>query len=316
VAKDSRAVPVDLRRGLDRDPGGGSNTGTGGGLAEAHIAHGYISLDKFIQLCKSSAACVTSPAEASYLDELAGGTRDERKNVTPRFKAEKDDPGFFVVGGVEQAFRTDRTVGSEVWFNLDKIYVTESAGVIKSLPMKDLFELVVRALAVHVPGGLSANLKAGLLSRLAGAPGQNLVEARSNVVHFAPKFGAVGYVERGAEGQLFNVAVSDFTSAFDQTATVLAELQNIFTSAGRRTAVIKKSRVLQASWKIPDYHFETISTTLVLRSLIETDAQDGTHMVYRCQMSYEATFDGAGEDNDRIYLLNPEESHWTVLCDQ
>jgi hypothetical protein len=29
VAKEIRSVPVDLRRGLDRDPGGGSNVGTG-----------------------------------------------------------------------------------------------------------------------------------------------------------------------------------------------------------------------------------------------------------------------------------------------
>lgn len=317
VAKDSRAVPVDFQRELDRDPGGGSNTGTGGGLAEAHIAYSYISLDKFIQLCKSNAACVTSPQQASYLDELAAGTRDERKNVTPRFKAEKDDPGFFVVDGVEQAIRTDRAVGSEVWFNLDKIYVTESAGVVKALPMKELLVMVTSALAIHVPGSLPADVRATLFKRLAEASGQNLMEAHSNWVANAEKFGAVGYVERTADGRLFSVAVSDFTSAFDQTGTVLEVLQNIFSSAGHGPVVIKKSRILQASWSVPAFHFQTIDASFSLKSLIETDAQDGNHGIYRCQMSFDAVFNEQPSENAlHLYFLDTEASQWTVSCDQ
>ncbi len=318
VAKDNHSVPVDLQRDPDHESsGGGSNTGTGGGLAEAHIAYSYISLDKFIQLCKSSAACVTSPAEASYLDELAAGTRDERKNVTPRFKAEKDDPEFFVVGGVEQALRTDAAVGSEIWFNLDKIYVTDASNVVKALPMKELLVMVTTALSIHVPGSLPADAKLALFKRLADVSGQNLMEAHSNWVSHADKFGAIGYVERTVEGRLFSVAVSDYTSAFDQTSAVLEGLQNIFNSAGHGPVVIKKSRVLQASWSVPAFHFQTIDATFSLKSLIETDAQDGSHLIYRCQMSFGAIFNQQpGESVSREYLLDLEASHWTFSCDQ
>ena len=317
VAKDDHAKPVDFQRDADRDSGGGANVGTGGGLAEAHIAYSYLSLDKFIQLCKSNAACVTSTEEASYLDELAAGTRDERKSIMPKFKAEKDDPGFFMADGVEQAFRTERTVGSEVWFNLDKIYVTEAAGVVKALPMKELLVMTASALAVHVPGALPADVRAALFKRLADESNQNLMETHSNWVANAEKFGAVGYVERTADGRLFSVAVSDFTSAFDQTGTVLEGLQNIFNSAGHGPVVIKKSRILQASWSVPVFHFQTIDASFSLKSLIETDAQDGSHGIYRCQMSFKGVFNEQPSENFlHLYFLDTEASHWTVSCDQ
>ena len=318
VAKDDHAKPVDFQREpdreLDRDPGGGSNTGTGGGLAEAHIAYSYLTLDKFAQHCKASATCVTSAEEAAYLDELAAQTRDERKSVKPKFKAEKDDPGFFIVNGVEQAFRADTVLGSEIWFNLDKIYVTEAAGVVRSLPMRDLFELAANVFAVHVPGTLPVDVRTGLLHRLAGIQGQNLIESNAESVGFASKFGAVGYIERETAGQIFSVVVSDHTAVFDQSAAILAGVTSAFDAAGRGPQVIKKSRILQSTWTRPAYHATSIDASLDLKGLIETEAQDGAHLMYRCSMSYAVTFVGSGDGIDKLFLLDVDQSHWTITC--
>jgi len=143
------------------------------------------------------------------------------------------------------------------------------------------------------------------------------MEAHSNWVADAEKFGAIGYVERTAEGRLFSVAVSDFTSAFDQSSAVLEGLQSIFNSAGRGPVVIKKSRVLQASWSVPVFHFQTIDATFNLKSLIETVAQDGSHLIYRCQMAFDGVFNEQPSENAlHLYFLDTEASQWTVSCDQ
>ncbi len=294
--------------------GGGSNTGTGGGLAEARIAYSYIALDKFIQLCKASASCVTNQAEASYLDELASQTKEERKSVKPRFKSEKEDPGFFVDDGIEKPFRAEPRFRSDVWFNLDMIYVPGPSNIVKALPMKDLLALVATAFAIHVPGTLPESQKASLFKRLAEVPSQSLLEVHANAVGWQPEFGAVGYVERLAEGRLFTVAVSDYQSAFEQTEIMTGILNAALSSGEAGDVTVKKSRLLQATWTNPDYESEVITSDLVLKAQIEILAQDGTSVSRRCQLSFAARFDRSPVEGSRAYLLNTEVSHWTATC--
>jgi hypothetical protein len=91
-------------------------------------------------------------------------------------------------------------------------------------------------------------------------------------------------------------------------------LDAALSTVGAGDVAIKKSRLLQATWTNPDYQSEVISSTLVLKTLIDTTTQDGTSVSRRCQLSFAARFDRSPVEGSRAYLLNTDESHWTATC--
>ena len=299
---------------FDEGSGGGSNVGNGGGLAEAHIAYIFLSLDEFTQLCKSMPACGGTAEEIQYLDELVNQTRDERALVKPRFKSSKDDPGFFLVNGVERSFRTEGAPGSEIWFNLDKIYVTDSSDVVKALPMTDLFQIALSAFAVHVPGSLTAETRENLFRRLAQIPNGRLLESHSPWVGHARQFGAVAYVERVSQEQVFNVAVSDHTAAFDQNDPIRQALRSAILPLVGNSFEVRKSRALQVAWQTPIFSFNQIRTSLLINSVIETESMNGVRGSYRCQFTLSALFYSTEDGIDRIYYLDTQQSRWDATC--
>lgn len=113
---------------------GRDDVNNGGGLAEKNILYAVENLSQYIGLCLNSQTCKISESERELLKKISSSLPAEKQTKDLiQFVSEKAKPGFFVIGGEMKVAKTGSTVGSQIFFNLDMLYLKNAAGL--TVPM-------------------------------------------------------------------------------------------------------------------------------------------------------------------------------------
>ena len=289
----------------------GGHVSDGGGLAEAHIAYSYLALDKFSQICQTKSDCAINPDEVSFLKNLTAVTAQERRLINPIFKSEKADPGFFLVRGVEQTYKATTQINQPIYFNVDRIYKTDGNGTATVLPLPTLIGVVAKAFSAHAPTSkLSDDQINQLCDRLGTINWKNLIETHAPTNLFAPAMGAVMYAEKRSDQGLFDLYLSDFSSAFNYSESFRKDVESAVLST--KTDNIISSIFLQGRWTDQAFHGDRIDMKYVVKFQTTVRSQDLSTHFYDCSDSLSTLLVAKNrQDQQSPYYLDPKSTAWS-----
>lgn len=261
-------------------PDGGA-VSNGGGIAEAHIAYAFATLDRLTDVCAANRDCAQTDSQIHALTAIVEATKEERVAHRPAFKAEHEDPGFFVVDGIEQEFRTEPQIGATLYYNLDKIYVsTGRPNEIVSRSLNELIALTLRSFAAHVPHELSDDELLGLSLRLGKHNVANIFEAHFLSMDFLDR-GGVAYAEKSSRNGLPSVLISNY----DEVYNLSPRFHKAWTRALIRNGenlTFESTRITQLRWSEAFRSAVDYSARLTFRMDGKLTTDNGILVPFRC----------------------------------
>jgi hypothetical protein len=125
-------------------------SGGGGGPAEKNIVFAYANLERYIEICLSSALCNLNKGEKYLLEKIkANYAKEGNANSIIQFRSEKLNKGFFIEDGNERVAVTGSKVGEPIYFNLDLIYKKNKQGDTVPLSLEDAIAHLIHELGHH-----------------------------------------------------------------------------------------------------------------------------------------------------------------------
>lgn len=290
--------------------GDGGHVSDGGGLAEAHIAYSYLALDKFASRCIAKDDCATTATQKEFLKKLSEETATERHAKTPIFKSEKAEPGFFIINGVEQIFKTEPKLGEEIYFNLDKIYTKDASQNSVALPLPALISIVTKAFVSHAAGSREITAEiADLTDRLAAQNWKNLSEIYAPQNLFAKNMGAVVYVEKSASSAFLDLHLSDLTDAFDYSSSFHSNLRDALQLS--QTDKILSSTLSQGRWVSQAYHGDYVDMDFTVKHFLKIRRSDNTVTSFSCRNTLYVKLNRVDRQKlDSDYRLDQKTTQW------
>lgn len=138
---------------------GGDDVGNGGGIAEKNFIIAARNLENYASLCLSTPSCRLDEAERSVLHAIIQSMPRQRQNAHQlQFLSERENPGFFILGGQPKVAKTGSRVGDVIYVNVDLIYSMNGFGHIEALSIPDALAILIHEYGHHVSAASHAEL--------------------------------------------------------------------------------------------------------------------------------------------------------------
>ncbi len=129
---------------------GRDDVNNGGGLAEKNILYALENLSQYVGLCLNSQTCKITESERDLLNKISLSLPAERQiKDLVQFVSEKAKPGTFVIDGEMKVAKTGGSIGSQIFFNRDLLYLKNAAGLTVPMSLTEAVSHLIHEFGHH-----------------------------------------------------------------------------------------------------------------------------------------------------------------------